>query len=217
MTQSIVELLSIPCEGIQLQGELIVPANAFGIVLFAHGGGSSRLSAHNHYLASILHKARIGTFLLDLLTYDDNLFDCDFLAQRLVLATRFLRDRRNIRGLPLGYFAAGTGTSAALLASVLAGRISAIVSRGGLPDLVHESLGKVTAPTLLVVGGEDVPVMESNRRAYHFLRCDKAFEIVSGATHHFEESGALEKVADLATDWFRRHFAGETAHLRKAD
>jgi len=197
MTKSIARLVSIPCEP----------------VLFAHGGGSSRLSVHNHFLASVLRRAEIGTFIFDLLTEQDNVFDFDFLAQRLLLGTRYLRKSGKFREGPLGYFGASTGTPAALLASVLGGGISAIVSRGGAPDLAHRCLDRVTTPTLLIVGGQDIPVVVSNRKAYNILKCEKALEVVPGAGHHFDESGALEKVGELAIKWFTRYFSKQLKSL----
>jgi predicted phosphoribosyltransferase/dienelactone hydrolase len=206
MTQHV----SIPSDSVQLEGDLTVPAKAVGVVLFAHGSGSSRLSPRNQFVAEALRDARIGTLLFDLLTEDeaadrDNVFDIDFLAHRLIDATRWLRDRREVKHLSLGYFGASTGAAAALVAAAQDHAIGAVVSRGGRPDLAIRHLADVTAPTLLIVGGDDYGVIELNEKAYAFLRCEKSLKIVPGATHLFEEPGTLEKVAELASNWFNLH------------
>ena len=212
MTHSV----SIPSDSVRLEGELIIPPNAVGIVLFAHGSGSSRLSPRNQFVAEALRKAGVGTLLFDLLTEDEaadreNVFDIDFLAHRLSDATRWLKARRETRDYPLGYFGASTGAAAALVAAAQDRAISAIVSRGGRPDLAIRQLAEVTAPTLLIVGGNDYGVIELNEKAYRVLRCEKSLKIVPGATHLFEEPGALEQVAELAGDWFNRHLATQAA------
>jgi putative phosphoribosyl transferase len=208
MTQHV----SIPSDSVELEGELIVPKHALGIVLFAHGSGSSRLSPRNQFVAEALRNARIGTLLFDLLTENeaadrDNVFDIDFLAHRLVDATRWLRHRREGKDHPLGYFGASTGAAAALVAAAQDHAVRAVVSRGGRPDLAARHLAEVKAPTLLIVGGNDYGVIELNQQAYRALRCEKSLKIVPGATHLFEEPGTLEHVADLAIDWFNRHLA----------
>ncbi len=204
------EHVSIPSDTVRLEGELVIPKDAIGIVLFAHGSGSSRLSPRNQLVAQALQKGGIGTLLFDLLTEDEaedreNVFDIDFLAHRLSDATRWLRGRSATREYALGYFGASTGAAAALIAAANDPGISAVVSRGGRPDLAIRHLGKVEAPTLLIVGGNDFGVIELNEKAYRVLRCEKSLQIVPGATHLFEEPGTLERVAELARDWFRKH------------
>jgi len=202
--------VSIPSDSVELEGELIVPKHAVGVVLFAHGSGSSRLSPRNQFVAEALRNARIGTLLFDLLTESeaadrDNVFDIDFLAHRLVDATRWLCHRREGKDHPLGYFGASTGAAAALVAAAQDQAVRAVVSRGGRPDLAARHLAEVKAPTLLIVGGNDYGVIELNQQAYRALRCEKSIKIVPGATHLFEEPGTLEQVAKLANDWFHRH------------
>jgi putative phosphoribosyl transferase len=206
MTQHV----AIPSDSIKLEGELIIPSGATGVVLFAHGSGSSRLSPRNQFVAKALRDSRIGTLLFDLLTEDEaadreNVFDIDFLAHRLVDATRWLREGHEDQGLPLGYFGASTGAAAALVAAAQDPTIAAVVSRGGRPDLAMRHLTEVNAPTLLIVGGNDYGVIELNEKAYRALRCEKSLKIVPGATHLFEEPGTLEQVAELASEWFKRH------------
>jgi putative phosphoribosyl transferase len=206
MTQQIL----IPSDSVSLEGELTIPPDAKGIVLFAHGSGSSRLSPRNTFVAEGLHKIGVGTLLFDLLTDEEasdreNVFDIDFLAHRLSDATRWLRDRADSCDYPLGYFGASTGAAAALVAAAQEKTIAAVVSRGGRPDLAIRHLGDVRTPTLLIVGGRDFGVIELNEKAYRVLRCEKSLKVVPGATHLFEEPGALEQVAELAGDWFSRH------------
>jgi dienelactone hydrolase len=199
-----------------LEGSLAVPAGARGVVLFAHGSGSSRLSPRNRYVADMLHRGGIGTLLFDLLTPDEEeidertaelRFDIPFLANRLVAATDWLLREPAAQGLGVGYFGASTGGGAALVAAaVRPSVVAAIVSRGGRPDLAGSALGRVRAPTLLIVGGHDAPVIGMNRDALRELRCEKQLEIVPGATHLFEEPGTLEAAARLARDWFVSHF-----------
>jgi len=191
---------------------LELPANAQGIVLFAHGSGSSRLSPRNNYVARELRAAGHGTLLLDLLTRDEDQtyetrFDIGLLTRRLADATRWLKEHRETGNLPLGLFGASTGAAAALrVAADLPRDVAAVVSRGGRPDLAgNDKLAQVLAPTLLIVGGADYQVIELNEMAYRELRCGKQMEIVPGATHLFEEPGALENVAALAARWFTRH------------
>jgi len=208
--------VSILSDSVQLEGELIIPRHAVGVVLFAHGSGSSRLSPRNQFVAEALRDARIGTLLFDLLTESeaadrDNVFDIDFLAHRLVDATRWLRNGREGRDHPLGYFGASTGAAAALVAAAQDRGVRAIVSRGGRPDLATRHLGEVKAPTLLIVGGNDYGVIELNQQAYRALRCEKSLKIVPRATHLFEEPGTLEHVAELAIDWFNRHLKPQEA------
>lgn len=180
------------------------------MVVFAHGSGSSRHSPRNVAVARALNRAGFGTLLFDLLTTREaqdaeNVFDIQLLAQRLVGATEWLIEQPPTRGLPVAYFGASTGGAAALLAAAGLGRtITAVVSRGGRPDLAAPHLGAVVSPTLLIVGGEDGVVLDLNRTALERLRCEKALRVIPGATHLFEEPGALEQVADLAAEWFQR-------------
>jgi predicted phosphoribosyltransferase/pimeloyl-ACP methyl ester carboxylesterase len=208
--------VQIPSDGIRLEGTLTVPKSAIGIVLFAHGSGSSRLSPRNTYVAEALQEAGIGTLLFDLLSEEEaadreNVFDIDFLGHRLVDATRWLRSQADYARYPLGYFGASTGAAAALVAAARDTSIRAVVSRGGRPDLAMRSLDRVKAPTLLIVGGNDSPVIEMNDEAFERLHCEKEMKIVPGATHLFEEPGTLEEVVRLARDWFARHLADEAA------
>lgn len=206
--------VEITADGIRLPGNLEVPDGARGVVLFAHGSGSSRHSPRNRAVAATLNERGFGTLLFDLLTEEEsadrrNVFDIPLLAERLAAATRFVRERDDTRELSLGYFGASTGAAAALIAAAdLGDEVVAVVSRGGRPDLAIPRLPEVTAPTLLVVGGRDEPVIGMNTEAQRHLRCDSRLEIVEGATHLFEEPGALERVAELAGDWFARHLGG---------
>jgi len=196
-----------------LPGELTVPSGAVGIVVFAHGSGSSRLSPRNVAVARALNERGIATVLFDLLTpaeADDRgkVFDIDLLSGRLEDAARWaMALRPEAVGLPVGLFGASTGAAAALVvAARLSEGIAAVVSRGGRPDLAGAALEEVTAPTLLIVGSEDPVVVEVNREAFQSLRCEKRLEVIPGAGHLFGEPGALERVAELAGDWFFRHF-----------
>ena len=196
----------------QLAGEVWLPAGAPGIVLFAHGSGSSRFSTRNRYVAGELVRGGVGTLLFDLLTaaeeridrIDSSLrFDIDLLTRRLTGATRWLETQDWAQALTRGYFGASTGAASALAAS-LECEVQAIVSRGGRPDLAGAALSQVTAPTLLIVGSHDPVVIDLNRQALAQLRCEARLELVPGATHLFEEPGTLEQVARLASQWFRR-------------
>lgn len=205
--------IAIPPSGII--GDLSVPHHARGIVIFAHGSGSSRHSSRNRFVADALNQAGLATLLLDLLTADEERvdlrtrhlrFEIGLLARRLMEATHWtLQDDRAGR-LPIGYFGASTGAAAALIAAAeLPDSVRAVVSRGGRPDLAGDALPRVKAPALLIVGGDDVPVIELNNQAMSQLRCEKQLVIVPGATHLFEEPGTLEQVADLATRWFEKY------------
>jgi dienelactone hydrolase len=206
---------------VSLDGDLAIPSDARGVVLFAHGSGSSRHSSRNRYVAKELRRGGMGTLLMDLLTVDEEeadartghlRFDIGLLAERLLAATQWLRTEADTSRLPIGYFGASTGGGAALVAAAEAPKeVSAVVSRGGRPDLAGEALPRVQAPTLLIVGGRDEPVIAMNREALAQLRCEKCMEIVSGATHLFEEPGTLEEVARLAGAWFDRHLGGGEA------
>jgi putative phosphoribosyl transferase len=194
---------------LDLGGRLTIPAKARGVVLFAHGSGSSRHSPRNRAVAEVVQHAGIGTLLFDLLTDEEaadraRVFDIDLLALRLISATRWLRDERSAAALPVGYFGASTGAAAALRAATETD-VAAVVSRGGRPDLAGEHLRAVRCPTLLIVGGADREVLALNERAAAELGGPYELRIVAGATHLFEEPGALEEVARLASEWFRRH------------
>ncbi|WP_067793373.1 phosphoribosyltransferase family protein [Actinomadura formosensis] len=202
---------------VRLAGHLTVPENARGIVIFAHGSGSSRHSPRNRFVATVLNQAGLGTLLFDLLTPDEEydrgkVFDIGLLARRLVEVTGWLRGRPEARELRIGYFGASTGAGAALWAAAEpATGVAAVVSRGGRPDLAAPRLADVTAPTLLIVGGRDEVVIDLNREAQAQMRCENELAIVPGATHLFEEPGTLEQVAELARDWFVGHLAPVTA------
>ena len=198
----------------EVEGTLDLPIGAKGVVLFAHGSGSSRFSPRNNFVAGALRTAGIGTLLMDLLTpAEDDVYRTRFniilLTERLGMAADWLAASEAARGLPLGLFGASTGAAAALqLAAERKGAVAAVVSRGGRPDLTGQvALARVTAPTLFIVGGRDEGVIELNESAYLQLNCKKRIDIVPGATHLFEEPGALEEVARLARDWFSQHLS----------
>ena len=205
-------------EGITLEGNLNIPDNPRGIVLFVHGSGSSRFSPRNQFVAQQLHQAGLATLLIDLLTpreeeedrYTGHLrFDIQLLSRRVVAATDWLSLQPATQNLKIGYFGASTGAAAALVAAAerpLA--VGAVVSRGGRPDLASSFLPAVQAPTLLIVGSKDTQVIELNRMAFSLLKCEKRLEIIPGASHLFEEPGTLEKVAELASEWFTRYLTG---------
>jgi pimeloyl-ACP methyl ester carboxylesterase len=204
-----------------MAGTLTLPDQMAGLVLFAHGSGSSRFSPRNIFVADYLNEAGLGTLLLDLLTpsearedeYNARFrFDIDLLASRLLAGTRHCAESNGLRNIPFGYFGASTGAAAALIAEVDSPvPIAAIVSRGGRPDLAAPALSRVRAPTLLIVGGNDDVVIGLNRQALAALTSTKQLEIVPGATHLFEEPGTLERVAELSRDWFRRHMTHTTS------
>jgi len=204
-------LVGIPMDGHIHEGGLGMPAGAKGIVLFAHGSGSSRLSVRNTYVAGVLRRHGIATLLFDLLTeaedrvYDTR-FNIDLLTLRLRLATVWVQQQPPLRQLGIGYFGASTGAAAALkAAAALGGVIQAVVSRGGRPDLAGADLSRVSTPTLLIVGGNDDLVIDLNRKALGKLHAEKGLKIIPGATHLFEEPGTLEQVAELAAGWFAQH------------
>ncbi len=207
----------IGAERIQLPGHLTIPSGARGLVVFAHGSGSGRHSPRNQAVARALHDAGLGTLLFDLLSPDEeadraNVFDIPLLAGRLVAATAWLLEQEDARGVPIGFFGASTGAGAALWAAAEPDSpVRAIVSRGGRPDLAGARLESVRAPTLLIVGGNDETVLELNRDAARHMTCEHRIEVVPGATHLFEEPGALDAVADLAARWFLEHLAGRRA------
>lgn len=199
----------------KITGTLIIPQNAKGIVIFAHGSGSSRHSPRNKFVAKILQENNLATLLFDLLTSKeeaiDNItaeyrFNIELLSQRLLLVTEWILKNELTKKLKIGFFGASTGASATLIAaSFLKDKIKAIVSRGGRPDLAKEKLYKVISPTLLIVGGNDLTVIELNKMAYDMLKCEKILEIIPGASHLFEEPNKLEEVAKLASSWFKKH------------
>jgi putative phosphoribosyl transferase len=209
--------VTVALDSILLEGDLSIPTAATGAVLFAHGSGSSRRSPRNRYVADVLNKGGLATLLIDLLTEDEQQvdmqtghlrFDIPFLARRLVVIAEWLASRQEVAGLKIGLFGASTGAAAALMtAAEVPDLVYAVVSRGGRPDLAGTALARVKAPTLLIVGGADEVVLDLNRQAMSQMRCGKELRIVPGATHLFEEPGALEKVAALARDWFVRPLA----------
>ncbi len=205
----------IPIDGVTLDGDLSLPDGAQGVVSFAHGSGSSRFSPRNRYVAGVLQQAGLGTLLLDLLTPEEEQvdartghlrFDIGLLARRLVGATNWLGEQQETRVLKVGYFGASTGGGAALVAAAERPEgIGAVVSRGGRPDLAGPALPRVTAPTLLIVGGLDAPVIALNKQAMQEMRAHTELAVVAGATHLFEEPGTLDQVARLARDWFLKY------------
>lgn len=201
-------IVHVPADGVELEGDLRVPADASGLVVFAHGSGSSRHSSRNSYVAEVLRSRGLGTFLFDLLTEEEdqrreNRFDIPLLTDRLIAVTDWLEAHDTTSDLALGYFGSSTGAAAALRAAARRGPdIAAVVSRGGRVDLASEHLGEVRAATLFVVGGTDTDVLELNREAFEALTCEKELAVVEGAGHLFEGPGELEEVADLAADWF---------------
>jgi dienelactone hydrolase len=208
-------LVRVASGRVNLEGNLNVPESARGVVVFAHGSGSSRHSPRNRYVAGVLNQAGFTTLLFDLLTSEEEAedmqtghlrFNIPFLAERLVAATEWLAQYMNVPTLKVGYFGASTGAGAALIAAAQRPQaVDAVVSRGGRPDMAGEALPKVEAPTLLIVGGNDTPVIGMNEEAMEQMHAEKKLEIIPGATHLFPEPGALEQVAELARDWFDRH------------
>jgi putative phosphoribosyl transferase len=200
--------VTIPVDNILLQGELVIPAPATAVILFSHGSGSSHRSPRNQKVAQALRDAGFGTLLFDLLTADEdacfsNRFAIDLLTERLIAATRWVESLPETQDCRIGYFGASTGAAAALKAAAQLPAAGAIVSRGGRPDLAMDVLDEVTAPTLLIVGSLDTDVLSMNRQAFVRLNGEKQLEVVEGATHRFEEPGALEQVCGLAKNWFR--------------
>jgi putative phosphoribosyl transferase len=207
--------VTIPLEAGHIEAELRVPHGATGLVVFAHGSGSSRFSSRNRAVAEHLETSAFATLLLDLLTREEervdvrtrqHRFDVAMLGQRVVVATDWAQQREDLRGLPIGYFGASTGAAAALIAATeRPALVRAVVSRGGRPDLAEGALARLQAPTLLIVGGDDEPVIGMNREAMRRMNAPVEMQIVPGATHLFEEPGTLELVMELAAEWFRRH------------
>jgi pimeloyl-ACP methyl ester carboxylesterase len=213
-----VDELAIPAGDVVLAGDLVLPEDARGLVVFVHGSGSSRLSPRNRFVADRLNAAALGTLLFDLLTEGEardraNVFDIDLLTQRLVAVVSWLRGQPATAGLPIGLFGASTGAAAAICAAARTGRaVAAIVSRGGRPDLAEQSLAVVEVPTLLIVGSADAPVLALNREVRPLLGGPTRLEIIPGAGHLFEEPGALEQVSNLAANWFVDLFEGRRDH-----
>lgn len=205
--------LEIQLDDVTLVGQMVLPEVAHGLVIFSHGSGSSRFSPRNNFVAQQLQRRGIGTFLFDLLTEEEDKdysqrFNIELLSQRLLQVTKQVVKLKEVKRLPVGYFGASTGAASALYAaSVLLNRISAVVSRGGRPDMAMEQLPAVKAPTLLIVGGLDSEVIKLNEKAFNKLSGIKQLEIIDGATHLFEEPGTLEQVAKLAGDWFTQYLS----------
>lgn len=204
--------VKIPAGSVELSGELVLPSSASGVVLFAHGSGSSRFSPRNTFVANVLQQQGIGTLLFDLLTRAEDQdyamrFDIDLLTRRLLDATAWLQAKPETKALHIGYFGASTGAAAALQAAAEMGNdIAAVVSRGGRPDLAGEiALSQVTAPALLIVGSADYGVIELNKQAFALMKCKKELVLVPGATHLFEEAGTLEQAAQHAANWFLKY------------
>jgi dienelactone hydrolase len=211
-------LVSVAMDSVTVEGNLDIPQAARGIVLFAHGSGSSRHSRRNRFVAQVLREAGLATLLIDLLTEEEEAidrrtrqlrFNINLLATRLAGATDWLLRNQSTRHLPMGYLGASTGAAAALVAAIQRPQaVSAIVSRGGRPDLAESALSQVQAPTLLIVGGNDDPVIAMNQSALAKLQTEKQLKIIPGATHLFEEPGTLEQVSQLASQWFGHYLAG---------
>ena len=206
------EEISIPLNSVTLKGELVLPENALGIVVFSHGSGSSRFSPRNKMVAELIQQHGMGTLLFDLLTEQEdqiyeNRFNIDLLVSRLIEATEWLMKNKETQEFPVAYFGASTGAASALRAAAYFGKkIKAVVSRGGRPDLALKALPMVTAPTLLIVGQLDVPVIQMNKQAFDQLHCIKEMKIIPGATHLFEEPGKLIEVAEIAISWYKEYF-----------
>lgn len=211
MSISSIEKRYITVGSKELEGILRVPGDVIGLVVFAHGAGSSRLSPRNNFVAERLGEKGIATLLFDLLTEEEaldrtNVFDIPLLSERMIEAIEWARAEPELSSLPVGLFGSSTGAAAALVAAARAPEdVDVVVSRGGRPDLAKEELPKVQAPTLLVIGGRDGVVIELNEAASNSLRCEKRVEIVPGATHLFEEPGTLDQVVNMAADWFETH------------
>jgi len=202
--------ITIPLQHISLKGELVVPAQARGIIVFSHGSGSSRFSTRNRMVAKYLQERNFGTLLFDLLTAEEdqfypNRFAIDLLTKRLAGATEWLEEHPAANNCGIGFFGASTGAASALKAAARLPQIQAVVSRGGRPDLAMDELPYVTAPTLLIVGSHDYDVIDMNKMAFKKLQCEKKLELINGATHLFEEPGAMEEVCERANEWFEKY------------
>ena len=205
--------IQIPINSIKLEGMLAIPDGAKGLVIFAHGAGSSRLSPRNNFVAEEIRKKGVGTLLFDLLTEEEdeiyeNRFDIPLLADRLKIVTEWVKKQTETKNLNVGYFGSSTGAAAAIIGAADIGpEIKAVVSRGGRPDLAGEALSEIQSPTLFMVGGDDFGVIELNQESYDLMKCKKQLKIIPGATHLFEEPGTLEKVAHLAAEWFKKYLS----------
>ncbi|MGO4917968.1 dienelactone hydrolase family protein [Maribacter spongiicola] len=202
------KVINIQIDGVILKGNLVIPKNSIGLVIFSHGSGSSRLSPRNNFVAEVLQKNDLATLLFDLLTEDEdsvykNRFDIDLLTLRLIDVTQWVQQQKETKNLSLGYFGASTGAASALRAAAFYEKtIKAVVSRGGRPDLALNDINKITAATLLIVGGNDEVVIELNEKAYQKLQCQRKLEIIPNASHLFEEPGKLNEVAQISANWF---------------
>lgn len=211
MNPALNQSLEIKVDNVELQGELILPENAFGLVIFSHGSGSSRFSPRNNFVSQYLQRRGLGTFLFDLLTKEEDKiyaqrFDIDLLSKRLVDVTQFLIRLPQLKMLPLGFFGASTGAASALVAaSILQNKVSTVVSRGGRPDLAMNQLYLIECPTLLIVGELDRIVLNLNKEALEKIAGVKEIKIITGATHLFDEPGSLEQVAQVSGDWFLKY------------
>ena len=208
--------VNIPVGKVILTGEVSIPLKAKAIIIFSHGSGSSRFSKRNQMVAEYLHEKNFGTLLFDLLTEEEdknyyNRFDIDLLTKRLAGATEWLERLPAAKDCRIGYFGASTGAASALKAAAILPQVSAVVSRGGRPDLVMDDLHNVDAPTLLIVGSLDYDVIQLNKEAYIQLECEKKFEVIEGASHLFEEPGMMEKVCEKAASWFEKYLYPVTA------
>ena len=207
--------IEIPLKSVTLKGDLAIPKNADGIVIFSHGSGSSRFSPRNKFVAEMLHQQNFGTLLFDLLTEEEdtiyeNTFNIDLLTSRLIEVTDWLLHHKNVKGIPIGYFGASTGAASALGAAAhFKNKIKAVVCRGGRPDLALHHLSAVTSPTLLLVGELDYPVIEMNKLAVSRLHYEKDMQVISGATHLFKEPGKLVEVVELSISWYKEHLSKE--------
>lgn len=203
--------VSISVKNAELEGDLIIPEQVKGLVIFSHGSGSSRKSSRNRFVADFLNRARFATLLFDLLTEEendvfDNRFNMQLLSSRLYETTQWVLKQETIKDMPIGFFGSSTGAASALFAAaVLKDAVKAIVSRGGRPDLAVPVLGKIRSPVLLLVGAEDSGILQLNQQAFQSLRCEKKMELINGATHLFEEPGTLDEVAKQASLWFQKY------------
>lgn len=206
------KVVSIPVGQTMLEGELLIPLKAKEIIIFSHGSGSSRFSTRNQLVADYLHKKNFGTLLFDLLTREEdmyyrNRFDIELLTKRLAGAVKWLEKLPTAKGCRTGLFGASTGAAAALKVAAMLPGIAAVVSRGGRPDLAIDALDNVKAPTLFIVGSLDEDVLQLNKTAFGYLNCEKKLEVITGASHLFEEQGLMEKVARLAAQWFEKYLS----------
>lgn len=214
--------IEIPLKEVTLKGELTIPKDADGVVIFSHGSGSSRFSPRNKFVAEMFHQQNFGTLLFDLLTEEEdtiyeNTFNIDLLTSRLIEVTDWLLHDKNLKGVPIGYFGASTGAASAMGAAAhFKNKIKAVVSRGGRPDLALNHLPSVTAPTLLLVGELDYPVIEMNKLAISRLHCEKDMQIISGATHLFKEPGKLIEVVEFSISWYKAHLTKQKYTSEKA-